>query len=445
MNFSTEQILSLAPDDSSIKAGRSLATASKWQNLGQTERVLWGECFGSGAKPYQTQIDLPEPAFKCSCPSRKFPCKHGIGLLLLFASQPGLFVNSAPPDWVIEWLSKRDEQAERKLSRETANANQEPDEETRARRDAQRTKRALDREAKVTAGLQELDLWLRDLVRQGIASLQTRPLTFWDHMAARLVDAQAPGVARRIRQLSFIPQSGDGWTERLLTQLGSIFLLVKAYERITELEPNVQADVRTAIGWTIKEDELPLTSLMRDEWYVLGQRSTGEESLRVHRTWLWGKRTNTGALILEFAPAGQPLTSNLLAGTAIEAELLFYPSNYPVRAIVKNRYGPPQSSTDISGFETNSRLLAHFSEGLSRNPWLESIPAALTTVMPVRTSDRWFIRDVEDRLVLMGRGSLDGWKLAALSGGHPISILGEWSGGSFLPLNAIAEGRFVTI
>jgi len=48
-------------------------------------------------------------------------------------------------------------------------------------------------------------------------------------------------------------------------------------------------------------------------------------------------------------------------------------------------------------------------------------------------------------VVSMSRGSLDGWKLAALSGGHPISILGEWNGGSFLPLNAIAEGRFVAI
>jgi hypothetical protein len=444
MNFSTEQILSFAPDDSSIKAGRSLATPSKWQKLGQSERALWGECLGSGSKPYQTQIDLPEPAFKCSCPSRKFPCKHGIGLLLLFASQPDLFANSAPPDWVNEWLSRREEQAQRKAARETK-AIEEPDEATLARRDAQRAKRALDRESKVAAGLQELELWLRDLVRQGLASLQTRPLAFWDHMAARLVDAQAPGVARRVRTLSFIPQSGDGWTERLLTQMGSLFLLVKAYQRMSTLAPNVQADVRTAIGWTIKEEELPQDNLVSDEWYVLGQRTSGEEALRVHRTWLWGKRTGKGALILEFAPAGQPLASNLMSGTSLEAELLFYPGSYPVRAIVRNRLGPPQPSIELSGFGTNTQLLAQFTDGLSRNPWLEAIPAALNTVIPVRTNDRWFIRDAEDRLLAMSRGSEGGWKLTSLSGGNLISIFGEWNGTTFLPLSAVSEGRFVPI
>jgi len=39
---------------------------------------------------------LSEPAFKCSCPSRKFPCKHGLGLLLLYASDQAAF-NVAEP------------------------------------------------------------------------------------------------------------------------------------------------------------------------------------------------------------------------------------------------------------------------------------------------------------------------------------------------------------
>ena len=40
---------------------------------------------GSAASPYQTGIDLSEPAFQCTCPSHKFPCKHGLGLFLLLA------------------------------------------------------------------------------------------------------------------------------------------------------------------------------------------------------------------------------------------------------------------------------------------------------------------------------------------------------------------------
>ena len=67
--------------------------------LGATDAALWGLCQGSGSKPYQTAIDLTEPAFKCSCPSRKFPCKHALGLMLLFAQDAGRLSEPAPPEW----------------------------------------------------------------------------------------------------------------------------------------------------------------------------------------------------------------------------------------------------------------------------------------------------------------------------------------------------------
>ena len=50
-------------------------------------------------------MTISEPAFRCSCPSRKFPCKHGLGLLLLLADQPALFKQQEPPAWVADWLA----------------------------------------------------------------------------------------------------------------------------------------------------------------------------------------------------------------------------------------------------------------------------------------------------------------------------------------------------
>src|ERR1041384_5374088 len=277
MNYSAEQIIALAPDAASAKAGRTLATASKWQNVGRDERSLWGECQGSGAKPYQTVIDLNEPAFKCSCPSRKFPCKHALGLFLLVANQPATGNNV--PEWAAEWLVKRDQQSQRRTEA-AKKAEEEPDEATVSRRASQKARRSLDREAKVVAGLKELELWLRDLLRHGLAASQTRSIDYWEQMAARLIDAQASGVARRVRDLSRVAHSGDGWIEQLLTQVSSLFLLLKAYERIETLPAATQADVRTAIGWSIKEDEMPDENAVSDEWLVLGQRTTGEEGLR---------------------------------------------------------------------------------------------------------------------------------------------------------------------
>ena len=444
MNYSPDQIIALAPDAASAKAGRSLATASKWQNVGQDERALWGECQGSGAKPYQTVIDLNEPAFKCSCPSRKFPCKHGLGLFLLVASQPAIGGTTTAPGWAAEWLAKRDQQTQRR-SEAAKKAEEEPDEATLARRASQKAKRSLDREAKVVAGLKELELWLRDLLRHGLASAQTRSFDYWEQMAARLIDAQAPGVARRVRDLSRVPQSGDAWTEQLLTQVSSLFLLLKAYERIETLPVTTQADVRSAIGWTLKEEELPAENVVTDEWLVLGQRTTGEEGLRVRRTWLWGQRIAKGALVLDFAAAGQHLALDLLPGTRTEAELIFYPSNYPMRAALRKRVNTTRSPKEIVGYSTSDQLLMTYADVLALNPWLEAIPAPLQTVVPVRRGERWFARDCEGRLLSLKCEPVSGWKLTALSGGYPITIFGEWNGRSLLPISAWADGRHVDL
>ena len=56
--WTSEKILSLAPDVASATAGKGLASTRKWVSLGRSERAIWGECQGSGAKPYQTRIDV---------------------------------------------------------------------------------------------------------------------------------------------------------------------------------------------------------------------------------------------------------------------------------------------------------------------------------------------------------------------------------------------------
>src|SRR5215207_7589452 len=124
--LTSEQILALAPDAASARAGAALATGRKWTRLGGDGRAVWGECLGSGARPYQTRADLADLAAKCSCPSRKFPCKHGLALLLLLTTEPELFTAGEPPAWVSEWLASRTERAERRAGRDETDATDGP-------------------------------------------------------------------------------------------------------------------------------------------------------------------------------------------------------------------------------------------------------------------------------------------------------------------------------
>src|SRR5688572_4227959 len=144
VSWSSERVAALAPDPASASAGQALANERKWASLGRSDRAIWGLCQGSGKQPYQARVDLSEPAFKCSCPSRKFPCKHGLGLLLLFAKDARVFPTGDEPGWVADWLADRVDRAAKKTEQAATAAEKPVDLESQAKRAAQREVRVRD-------------------------------------------------------------------------------------------------------------------------------------------------------------------------------------------------------------------------------------------------------------------------------------------------------------
>ena len=151
MELTSESVLALAPDASSVKAAQALLKPGQWPTLGFNENAVWGECKGSGSKPYQVEADLSGPVFKCTCPSRKFPCKHSLALLLLRVQQEAAFTQGEAPDWVKEWLDAREKRAARQEQKQE-NKGQPADPAAAAKREASRLKR-------MAAGLDDLERW----------------------------------------------------------------------------------------------------------------------------------------------------------------------------------------------------------------------------------------------------------------------------------------------
>ena len=62
--WSTAQVQALAPDAASQKAGARLAAPAPWSGCGARAEsgLVWGDCKGSGAKPYQVTVQLPADA-----------------------------------------------------------------------------------------------------------------------------------------------------------------------------------------------------------------------------------------------------------------------------------------------------------------------------------------------------------------------------------------------
>ena len=181
---------------------------------------------------------------------------------------------------------------------------------------------------------------------------------------------------------------------------------------------------------------------MRDRWLVLGQSVEDEDRLRVGRTWLRGQETGRDALVLQFAHATQALETSLVPGSALDADLAFYPSAYPLRALITARHGSPAPLVSLPGCSSLPQATGAYAAALARLPWLERFPTALADVTPQRDGTRWIVRDAGDAILPLTVPDERGWALLALSGGHPLALFGTWDGDALSPLSAFTDDRF---
>lgn len=425
MTLTMEGVLALAPDDASAKAARGLIAPTKWPLLGTDGTAAWGECQGSGSKPYQTQVDLTGPVFRCSCPSRKFPCKHGLALLLIRAESPGLFTAQAPPAWVNEWLSSRAEKAQKKEERQQEKAAAPADPQAAAKRELKRWDR-------IDTAVQELQRWLTDQLKQGLGVIQGSALETWNTMAARLVDAQAPGLGQRVRDAAASLKRGNEFIESTLRQLGELQLLSDAVVRRAELPAALLADLRVALGWPLDKTEvLSQGERLADTWTVMGVVSEErDDKLTERRVWLHGQNSGRRALLLEHAFGGRGFETAWTVGTATAAQLAYFPSSHPVRAVLAEASPEPQTPSLPSQSVTEEWLDA--ARQVAACPWVSLQTLCLPESVVLRA---------QEATVLVTRcmawpvtlNEADTWTLLACTGGQAHRVFSEWDGQALRP------------
>lgn len=432
-----EGVLALAPDESSAKAARGLLGANGWPLLGASDAAVWGECQGSGSKPYQTQVDLAGPAFRCSCPSRKFPCKHGLALLLIRVQRPESFGATEPPAWVAEWLASRSEKAQKKEEKqqaalEKANAPADPAAAaaTAAKREAQRWQR-------ITDASLDLQRWLADQLARGLGALNGESLKAWHTMAARLVDAQAPGLAQRVRDAAAGVHDGADWPERTLQRLGRLQLACEALQRRDALDAELQAELRNLVGWPWDKLEVIAASpRVDDDWRVLGViAEERDEKLVERRVWLHGERSGRRAWLLDHAFGGRGFEQSFVAGSRVRAGLHFYPGTASLRALVADGAALADGAAPWPrpALADEWRGMA---QRVAANPWTWLHPIVVDAAVLARDGAAWVLH-VEGQVLPASLSDAEGWALLAAQGGAPLRLIGEWDGRALRPLTAI--------
>ena len=316
-------MVALAHTSARFGAGEAVAVPACWSHLGAGERALWGRYHGTGAEPYEVALDHEHVVPRCTCPSRQQPCKHVIGLLVMWVR--GQVPDAVEPADVASWVDR-----ERRRRADAAAVNNtgesvvaappgerpmdvpgdvragdraapepSPEDDRGGERD--------ERIARLVGGLIELDRWLEDRLRTGLADPSISRFATWDSLASRLVDARAGALANRVRRLAGRVGTSPDWHEGVLADIGILHLLAQAGQRVPSLPSDLADGVAVACGWQVRKADVESSAPETDRWLVLGRSDVREDLVEVRRTWLQGLDTGRTAMVLSFAAYRQSL------------------------------------------------------------------------------------------------------------------------------------------
>lgn len=176
-----------APNSTAVQNAKGLIKKKKFVKLFKSpdETVIFGECEGSGKDNYAVSVDFikPEnPVYRCTCPSRQFPCKHALGLMYSYIEGFKFAAADIPGDI----LEKR-EKAEK---RETKNQDA-----PKAKTAGKVNKSALAKKLKAQIeGLELLEKITNSIITAGFGSLDAKSLKNLNEQEKQLGNSYLPNI-----------------------------------------------------------------------------------------------------------------------------------------------------------------------------------------------------------------------------------------------------------
>lgn len=425
MEVSLESIQELAPDQSSLSAAKKLLKKQKWPSVGKSEehKTIWGVCQGSGSNPYYTMADLSNLGYKCTCPSRKFPCKHVLALLWQFSEQLHDFQDQELPQWVVDWHSRRRKTAPTNQPEKPAvtSANKDinnvivSDDIVHSEKDEQlKRKRAESLRAKtdklIASGLEELQQWMEDQLKSGINQFLKDIHNRCRNISARLIDSKASNLGVKLDELpgKVLDYPIEEQPSVVIREFGRLVMLCNAW-----FANNNDMDVRRDIAMAEKKEDViqAKASVVSGIWQTIGEQSyTRRDGLITQTTWLLhlGSDMPKFAKLVDHFPAATG-RNKVGAGfkSCLHGELVYYSSSIELRGVLQNYELLPKPHTAL--WSANSIPLAeHFLTLQSRIPWLDHIPYVLADgrIVMTQSGDYWWLGKRTDERYLLSNNDI---------------------------------------
>ncbi|MEI7028151.1 SWIM zinc finger family protein [Paenibacillus sp. y28] len=207
MNPLTESYVdSLALNNAAMKNGKDLVKKNSFPKLCKSEdnSLIFGECKGSGKEPYRCSVDFVKddnPVFRCSCPSRQFPCKHLLGLMYAFTAGKTFEIEAIPQD-----IADKRDKAEKREEKKKESTGTETGKPVK-----RKTNKAalLKKMAAQLEGIGIAEKLVIQLVQAGLGSLDKKTLQTLADQAKQLGNYYIPGVQTALRELIVTIKSAE--------------------------------------------------------------------------------------------------------------------------------------------------------------------------------------------------------------------------------------------
>lgn len=196
-----QQITAMAPNANAVANARKISRGGGFIKLEHSadDTYYAGSCKGSGSSVYGVSVDFcPDgaPVCRCSCPSRQFPCKHALALLMEMGQGRQWEICEIPRDIL-------DKRARKEAREHPASEGKAPEKAVKRTGKAARTKKI----KKQLEGLELAERMVRELVESGLGTLRGTPAKVYQDLAKQLGDYYLPGPQRLIQSLVLNIQS----------------------------------------------------------------------------------------------------------------------------------------------------------------------------------------------------------------------------------------------
>lgn len=187
MQITEQQIVAMAPNPNAAVNGKKISQKNGFVKrlCSPDDTFYMGECQGSGKSNYVTSADYineAAPVFRCSCPSRQFPCKHSLALLYEIAAGKEFETCEIPADI----LEKRAKKEAREVKKEEAPKKAKASKGTGTAAKTKKIKKQLE-------GMEMARQMADGLLKAGLGTMGGASLKNYRDLAKQLGDYYLPG------------------------------------------------------------------------------------------------------------------------------------------------------------------------------------------------------------------------------------------------------------